>query len=105
MRAGRLDRRITLSRMIRTDDSYGEAIPTWVDLATVWAEMLPVRGAEWFVARQTIAEVDTKFRIRYRVGITPLDRVTLDGRYYDVQAVIELGRREGLEIYAKARAE
>lgn len=105
MRAGRLDRRITLQRRTLAENDYGEAIETWVDLATVWAEMLPVRGAERYAAQQTVAETEIKWRIRWRPNLTPIDRLTYDGRTYDVNGVLEIGRRIGLELYTKARAE
>jgi SPP1 family predicted phage head-tail adaptor len=105
VRSGRLDRRLTLQRRTLIENDYGEAVETWTDLATVWAEKIPVRGAERYAAMQTVAEVDCKFRIRYRRGVTPLDRVVCEGITYDVQGVLEIGRREGLEILAKGRAE
>ncbi|MCA9467679.1 MAG: head-tail adaptor protein, partial [Nitrospira sp.] len=42
---------------------------------------------------------------RYRADLTPIDRLSYAGRTYDVTGVVEIGRREGLEIYSKARAE
>jgi len=105
VRSGRLDRRLTLQRRTLTENDYGEAVETWTDLATVWAEKIPVRGAERYAAMQTVAEVDTRFKIRYRTDISPLDRVVCAGTTYDVKGVLEIGRREGWEIYATARAE
>jgi SPP1 family predicted phage head-tail adaptor len=54
---------------------------------------------------QTVAEVDTRFKIHYRTDVSPLDRVVCAGTTYDVKGVLEIGRREGWEIYATARAE
>ncbi|HON00634.1 MAG TPA: phage head closure protein [Acidobacteriota bacterium] len=105
MRSGRLDRRIKLQRKTVVENSYGEPIETWVDLATVWAEYLPARSVERYAATQMMAEVDTRWRIRYRTDLTPIDRLSYAGRLYDVTGVVEMGRREGLEIYSKARAE
>ena len=105
MRSGRLDRRLTLQRRTLIENDYGEGVETWNDLATVWAEKIPVRGFERYAAMQTVAEVEERFKIRYRKDLTPLDRVICDGKTYDVLGVIEIGRREGWEIYATARAE
>ena len=105
MRSGRLDRRLTLQRRTLTENDYGEPVETWTTLATVWAEKIPVRGSERYVAMQTVAEVDTRFKIRYRTDVSPLDRVVCAGITYDVQGVIEIGRREGWEILARGRAE
>ena len=105
MRSGRLDRRITLQRKTVTENSYGEPVETWKDLGTVWAEYLPVRGAERYASMQTVGEIEIKWRIRYRPGLTPIDRIVYKGHTHDVTGLIEIGRREGLEIYTKGRAE
>lgn len=105
MRAGRLDRLITIQRKTSAVDSFGEPIETWATLVTVWSEMIPVRGQERYAAMQEIAEIDTVFKVRFRTGITPLDRISYDSRIYDITHVLEIGRREGLELMTKARAE
>ena len=106
IRSGRLDKRITIQRKTTTPNDYGELIETWVDLATVWAIYLPARGSERFAAQQQIAEIDTVFRIRYRQGVTAMDRIVYNGRTYDIKAVVDMcGRKDGIELYAKARAE
>lgn len=105
MRSGRLDRRLTLQRKTATENDYGEPVESWTTLATVWAEKIPVRGAERYAAMQTVAEVEERFRIRYRKDLTPLDRVICGNITYDVLGVLEIGRREGWEILAKGRAE
>lgn len=105
MRSGRLDRLITIQVKTSTEDSFGEMIETWATLAEVWAELKYLRGSEWFAAQQEGASVDVIFRIRYRDDVTPLNVIVYDSRTYDISAVLELGRREGLELYASARAE
>jgi SPP1 family predicted phage head-tail adaptor len=105
MRSGRLQYRITLQRLTAAEDSFGAHIETWSDIATVWAEKIEVRGTESFVAQQLVAGIDTKFRIRYRKNLTPLNRLICDGRYYLINALLEIGYREGWEIYATARTE
>lgn len=106
IRSGRLDKRITIQRKTLTDNDYGEPVETWADLITLWAIYLPARGTERFAAAQQIAEIDTVFRIRYRQGITVMDRIVYNERTYDIKAVVDMcGRKDGIELYAKARAE
>jgi SPP1 family predicted phage head-tail adaptor len=100
MRAGNRDRLITIQGKTATADSFGEPIEAWVDVDTVWAEKKDLRGTELFAARQEVASVDTRFRILYRTDVTALNRILYEGIYYDIAAVLEIGRREGLEIYA-----
>lgn len=105
MRIGAMDRRITIRRKTVVTDDYGAEIETWADAVTIWAGVTALRGTERFAASQTMASVDTRFKIRWRNDITPLDIIAYDGREYDISAVIPLGRQEALELYANTRAE
>lgn len=105
MRAGRLDRMVTLQQRVPTRNSFNEQIDTWTELATVPASALFNRGQERFVAQQAAAEVDVLFTIRWRADITPMNRLVFEGRTYNIVSVAELPRRRGLELMATARAE
>lgn len=109
MFAGNLDRRITIQRATYTQNALGEQIiATWNTLATVWAEVMPVSDGERIRALEVSAEITTRFRIRYSstvASVNPKDRISYDGRVYDISGVKEIGRREGLEITAAARAD
>lgn len=108
MKAGRLDRRITLQRKSATQNSYGEEVAAWADLATVWAEVVPSAGREAFVAQQFAGFINATFRVRWSSltrSITDLDRISFDGRIYNITEVREIGRREGLEFVAYTRGE
>ena len=105
IRAGQLDRRITLQHETESQDATGEPIKTWAAVDTVWAQYVPLRGAELFGAKQLRAEADSKFRIRYRSDVTPENRIVWGGRNWDIVSVSEIGRQEGLDIVAFARAE
>lgn len=105
MLAGKLDRRIDLLATTQDVDAMGGPTKTTAVLATVWAEKRNLRGRERFAAAAISAEIDTVFRIRYRDDVTPVDAISCDGRTYDVVSVAEIGRREGLEIMATARAD
>lgn len=104
MRAARLDRRITIqSRTEAQDATTGEATYTWADVDTVWAEIQELRGREYFAARQVQADIGVKFTIRYRAGVTVLNRISYDGRVYNIRHIATLGRKAGLEIFADAQ--
>lgn len=109
MRAGAMDRRIRIDQAQEVRSESGEKTRTWLPLLTTWAERIPLGGSELFQAQQLAAKVDTKYRMRYRSGVNAGLNFSLydtsDGRTYDITAVIEIGRREGLEVLAFARAE
>lgn len=99
MRAGKMDRRVTLQARTVTRNADGEDVATYADLATVWAEKFDLRGREYFAAQQSRAEVTTRWRIRYRDDLRSVDRLVHDGTAYDVAAPpAETGRQQGLEL-------
>lgn len=89
-------------------DAAGALIPTWTAVATVWASYQPVKDGERLAGGQVTASITARFQIRWSTTVSGVDerhRVLFDGRVFDVVAVKEIGRRQGIEISATARAE
>jgi SPP1 family predicted phage head-tail adaptor len=105
MRAGKLDRRLTIQRVTTVPGPFNEPVETWTDVATVWAQERPDRGTERFSAQGLTAQVVMVFHIRYRADVTVEDRLLYKERTWNIIDVAELGRRVVTEIYAVARAE
>ena len=102
MRAGDLDRSITIERFTTGESPSGEPIETWEPLATVWAKVDQQGGREFFATVQEVSERKVVFRIRWIEGLTVLDRVMLDGAQHDIHEVRRLGRKEGVELHTTA---
>lgn len=108
MRAGLLDRRISIKRKSITQSDSGQEVVSWVDVATVWARKVENRGDERFAAQQLVGHAIKTFVIRWSdtvKEVTAEHRITFDGRDYNITDVRELGRREGIEIDCWAPAE
>jgi SPP1 family predicted phage head-tail adaptor len=108
LNAGDLDRRITIQRATETRDAFNNPIPSWSALATLWASKEDVRDSERLAAQELGADITTRFRIRWSElaeTISPLDRILFGDRIFEIVAVKEISRREGIEISATARAE
>lgn len=106
--AGRLDRRIVIERATYTQNAMGEQVPSWSTLATVSAEATPLSDGERIRAAEVSAEISMRFVIRWSPlveDVNPKDRVSYGGRLWNLWGVKEIGRREGLELTAGARAE
>ncbi len=104
IRAGELDRRIRVERLIDVDDGY-QRVPTWSELATLWAKYMPGRGAERREAAVTQARLPATFRIRWSTvsaTVGPRDRIVFNGDTYMISSAVEVGRREAIEIVATA---
>ena len=100
MRAGKLNRRITIQSISESRDAYGEPIKSWVTAYTVWAEVRPLRGDERAQNQQLVSKADTKFIIRYNssMTITEQHRIQYDSDNYDITAILEIGHKKGWEI-------
>jgi len=122
VRAGRLDRRITIQRFTTTYSPSGHPEKTWTNLVSRrWAEVRPVRGEERFSVPQLAAKEQVEFRIRWGqavADVNPRDRIVYpavepgspaeeidETRLYDILAVHEIGRRDGLRIIAARRVD
>jgi SPP1 family predicted phage head-tail adaptor len=108
MQSGPLDRRIVIERAALTSNAFGEGVPTWGALAEVWAHKQDVSDKERQQSAEVAAEITTRFKIRWSpdvATVNPKDRVVFDGRVYNLSAVKEIGRREGLELSATARVD
>jgi len=103
MRAGELDRLIVIQSVTVTKDASGGLVSTWGTFATVWAKKKDIRGEEYFAAQQSNARVDSIFTIRWLPGVLPTMRISYDGQWWDIRSINELGRNEGLELYAEVK--
>jgi SPP1 family predicted phage head-tail adaptor len=108
MEAGKLDRRVQFRRFTLIDDGFAQ-VESWVDYGPpVWAQRRFVSDGEQVAAAQVAARITARFLVRltFATGeITPKDRLICEGREYDITGVKEIGRREGVEITAAARAD
>ncbi len=98
--AGSLDRQIELQHFTETQDEFGGVTLAWTTLATVWAQVRELRGSERVEAAQLAATVDAYFIIRYRTDIIPKMRILYEGDVFDIREVLELPRRQGLQLEA-----
>lgn len=103
LRSGRRDRKIIIERYTTSETVIGAPDETWATHRTEWAEFIPVSGKEVLsLSRQVSGEI-ARFIILYTSNITTKDRINFKGKYWDIVALRELGRSEGLEITAEAR--
>ncbi len=105
MRAGNLDRVMTIERASTVIDDAGTPQPTWATVATLRAQIIK-QSADEFIRNEGggTSENAIVFRTRYVAGIRLDDRVTYEDASFDVKETKEIGRRRGLELRCIARA-
>lgn len=106
MKAGKLDRRITVQRQgPAVDDGYTTQPGALTDYCIRWASWKPANGRETFESQGNEAKAGGTFWLRYdglTSAILATDVVLFEGRTWEIKAVQQLGRREGVELIVVA---
>ena len=66
MQSGKLRHKVTLQRRVDTQQTGGQAVHSYTDIATVRAMIAPFRGREFIAAQQIQADLTTEITIRFR---------------------------------------
>lgn len=105
LKAGELNRRVTIQRLVITTNETNEDVPGWIPVATVWAKFEPrTKGSgDEFAADQRSSRQIAFFTVRYRAGLDPTMRLVFDGEIYQIDAIGEPERRVFLELQTYVR--
>lgn len=102
MKSGSLDRRVTIKRAGATvDDGYTETDGALETYCTRWASWKPANGREVFENLGREAKKGGTLWLRYdsqTSAIVETDKVLFGGDLWDIVAIQEIGRSEGIEL-------
>lgn len=99
MRAGKLDRSITIEAHTRTGTTpAGAPILSWTVVATVRAQIIQQSTEEYLRAYGETDSLAVIFRLRWLADVTTDHRVVFEGRTLNIRETKEIGRRHGLEL-------
>jgi SPP1 family predicted phage head-tail adaptor len=109
MNRSKMDRQVTILVYQDGVDAAGGPVQDWVEGDTEFVQKEDQTGREFTAAAQTNAQMTTRFWMDWRSDLTPKDRLRLIGEdqgadvEYDILAIREVGRRDGIEITGQAR--
>lgn len=105
LRAGRLNKRVTIQQVTRTADGGGGYTEAWGTLATMWARVTPTDGLERFEGQQTQGTLRYEVEIRHRTDVTSAMRLSYDSRsLYIIQPPFSPDeKRESLVLICEER--
>lgn len=107
MEIGQLRHRVTFQSASLTQNDYGEPVPTYSEVDTVWARIEPIAGSEKYAAMHHQGETDHRVLVRYNSALAALavdDRVKFGSRYFDIKSIKNTEERDiQLEIFCKER--
>ena len=102
MNIGKLRHRITLLKQVNEVNDYGASVQIWRTVATVWAEVRPLSGREYFSAQQVQSEVTTQIWLRHIDGIKPTMKVKFGKREFEILSVLNTQERDvSLQLMCK----
>lgn len=84
---GALRHRVVIEVPVRTPTDGGAAIETWLPLAEVSAEIVPLRGQEVFEGDRLLGRDLFDVRMRHRDDITTAMRIVFETRIFDIRHV------------------
>lgn len=98
LKAGIMDQKAEIQTPIDGVNSIGEPTFTYSAFATRWMALLPLSGAERIASLQNEGTVTHRVRMRYTAGLKPKMRLVSEGRTFEIDSVVERGRREEHEL-------
>lgn len=99
LRAGRLNKRVSLQTLANTTDGGGGFTQAWSTTATLWAHVEELAGREGFEAQQIASHLTHRVTIRYRTGVTPQQRLLYGSRALKIESAVNPDQRnEMLEL-------
>jgi len=100
IRAGTLNRRVSLQRCSSGKDALGQPTATgWVEYANVWAAVLQLNGKEHLGAGEITGLGNASIRIRFRQDVQTGDRVVCQGQVFHVSyPLVNVASREYVDL-------
>jgi SPP1 family predicted phage head-tail adaptor len=89
-----LDKQINIERKTTVQDNTGQQKDVWVSVCTVWASIRPISSRQYYAASGDRAEITHEIIMRHGPQIRPRDRITYDGRIFDVQVPVNVDERD-----------
>ena len=94
--AGKLRHRVILQEQQSVQDTLGEMIVNWVEIARPWAAVEPLSAREFVASAAGQSQVTARITIRYRAGVNATQRILHRGKIYNIEGVLA-DKESGLE--------
>jgi len=96
--------RVTFQKSVETPDGYKGHTITWESVVTVWAQVKPLSGREYFYAHQIKNVVSHRIRMRYRTDVNAEMRIRFGDRYFSIESIFDMEEgQEFLEILCQEK--
>lgn len=103
MNIGRLDRRVTIEKVVKVRDAYGQVSENWGVFKEVWASVTWQRAGEKLEQGRETSATKALFYIRYMEGITSEMRLSFQSKKWNILDVSYKDRNGSIEILAEKK--
>lgn len=98
LKSGRYRHPVTIRRATRARDGHGQSVENFDTIFASWRCAIdPIRGREYFAARQVAAETTHQLAGHYIAGVAVKDRVYFGARVFRIESVINV-EEKGREL-------
>jgi hypothetical protein len=107
MRAGDRRHEIVIRKATTAQNSYGEEVETWADLATVRASVTAISSREAFYAQAERGGAVYEFRFINSVDVADLDEtcvIVWDGKTFDLDPPLLVNRERDVLVRGVVRS-
>jgi SPP1 family predicted phage head-tail adaptor len=95
--------RLILQQKFITQDDSLNPIATWVDSVSIFCQVLPKTGREFYKYQTINNTIETVFKIRYRGNVNEGMRIKFKCKYYEILGIINVEEmNQYLHLTAKA---
>lgn len=102
--AGNLNKKVKIMKLSQVQDGAGGYEDKLVEIKSVWANIQPVYGREFWQAQQVQAQISHKITIRYTKDIDRACIISLGKRLFDIQYITNVNEENRfLELRALER--
>lgn len=100
MEIGKLSTRLTLQQPSSSQDTLGQPLATWSDVATLWCDVRHASGLQSIKADADTSTAKASIRIRHRPGVTAAMRLVEQGTgtVYKINAVLPDARKSFVDL-------
>jgi SPP1 family predicted phage head-tail adaptor len=85
---------VTIQRQVETQNAYGEPEVAWANVAQkIRCQIQPLKGREYFAAKQINAAIEARVIMRYREDITAKMRLMHGTNEYYIDTIINVDER------------
>lgn len=99
--ASDLNTRVNIEQRTSSQDELGQPIETWSLVAAVWGSVRHLSGVAAIKSGADGSTVKASFRIRYMAGIDSGMRVTVDGKHYNIVAILPNKAERYIDLVAE----